>query len=73
MKIGLTALGFKVDNETKSFDTSLESAIKAFQKDNDLTVNGEFDKETNDKFTQKLVEKSNKNDTVLDQLLKKLK
>lgn len=73
MKIGLTALGFKVDNESKSFDTSLESAIKAFQKDNDLTINGEFDKETNDKFTQKLVEKSNKNDTVLDQLLKKLK
>ena len=52
MKIGLTALGFKVDNESKSFDTSLESAIKAFQKDNDLTINGEFDKETNDKFTQ---------------------
>ena len=32
MKIGLTELGFKVDNETKSFDTSLESAIKVFQK-----------------------------------------
>ena len=32
MKIGLTALGFKVDNETKSFDTSLESAIKASKK-----------------------------------------
>lgn len=32
MKIGLTALGFKVDNESKSFDASLESAIKSFQK-----------------------------------------
>lgn len=73
MKIGLTALGFKVDNESKTFDSSLESAIKKFQEDNNLKVTGEFDKETNDKFTLKLVEKSNKNDTVLDKLIKKLK
>ena len=44
MKIGLTALGFKVDNESEKFDSSLASAIKAFQRKNDLTVTGEFDK-----------------------------
>lgn len=73
MKIGLTALGYKVDNESKDFDDNLEQAIKAFQQDNNLTVNGQFDKETNDKFTVQLVEKVNKEDKVLNELLKKLK
>ena len=73
MKIGLTALGFKVDNNTDKFDQSLESAIKSFQNKNDLTVTGEFDKKTNEKFTQELVNKANGEDTVLQNLLKKLK
>lgn len=72
MKIGLTALGYKVNNESNQFDSELESAIKSFQKDNHLEVTGKFDKKTNDKFTQELVEKSNKHDTVLDKLLKNL-
>ena len=32
MKIGLTALGYKVDNESNKFDSDLESAIKSFNK-----------------------------------------
>ena len=56
MKIGLKALGYPIDNETNIFDEQLESAIKTFQQDNNLKVNGNFDK-TNDKFTEKLVEK----------------
>ncbi|MEB7038129.1 S41 family peptidase [Staphylococcus gallinarum] len=72
MKIGLTALGFKVDNESEKFDSSLATAIKAFQSKNDLTVTGEFDKKTNEKFTQELVNKANGEDTVLQNLLQKL-
>lgn len=72
MKIGLTALGYKIDNESTTFNSALKSEIKAFQKDNHLNVTGKFDKQTNDKFTQQLVEKSNRNDTVLEQLLDKL-
>ncbi len=60
MKIGLKALGYPIDNETNIFDEQLESAIKTFQQDNNLKVNGNFDKKTNDKFTEKLVEKANK-------------
>lgn len=73
MKIGLKALGYQIDNETNIFDEQLESAIKTFQQDNNLKVNGNFDKKTNDKFTEKLVEKANKKDTVLNDLLNKLK
>ncbi|MDU1926133.1 MAG: S41 family peptidase, partial [Staphylococcus epidermidis] len=73
MKIGLKALGYPIDNETNIFDEQLESAIKTFQQDNNLKVNGNFDKKTNDKFTEKLVEKANKKDTVLNDLLNKLK
>ena len=54
MKIGLTALGYKVDNESNKFDSDLESAIKSFQRDNHLDVTGQFDKKTNDKFTQEI-------------------
>ncbi|UDI78286.1 S41 family peptidase [Staphylococcus taiwanensis] len=73
MKIGLDALGYHIDNETNQFDSELQSAIKKFQSDNHLTSTGKFDKKTNEKFTQLLVEKSNKEDTVLDKLLNKLK
>ncbi|RIM65917.1 serine protease, partial [Staphylococcus arlettae] len=51
----------------------LTEAIKKFQKDQKLTVNGNFDKETNNKFTEMLVNKANEKDTVLDELLDKLK
>ena len=44
MKIGLKALGYPIDNETNIFDEQLESAIKTFQQDNNLKVNGNFDK-----------------------------
>ncbi|RIM38672.1 serine protease, partial [Staphylococcus cohnii] len=50
----------------------LEDALKSFQKKNNLDVNGTFNKSTNEKFTQQLVEKANKEDTVLNELLKKL-
>ncbi len=73
IKIGLSALGFNVDNESSKFDTTLENQVKAFQQDNKLEVNGEFNKETNNKFTELLVEKANKHDDVLDKLLKLLK
>ncbi|MBE5676460.1 S41 family peptidase [Staphylococcus sp. SS87] len=73
IKIGLTALGYNVDNESSKFDTTLENQVKAFQQDNKLEVNGEFNKETNNKFTELLVEKANKHDDVLDKLLKLLK
>ncbi|HLR18312.1 MAG TPA: S41 family peptidase [Staphylococcus sp.] len=72
MKIGLSALGHEVNNSSNEFDNALQSAIKSFQKENDLDVNGKFDKETNKKFTQQLVDKANKEDTVLQDLLKKL-
>ncbi|WP_432755933.1 S41 family peptidase [Staphylococcus pseudoxylosus] len=70
IKVGLTALGHKTSNESNEFDSSLETAIKSFQKENDLKVNGTFNKETNEKFTQQLVNKANKEDTVLNKLLK---
>ncbi|UMT79438.1 S41 family peptidase [Staphylococcus roterodami] len=73
IKIGLSALGYNVDNESSKFDTTLENQVKAFQQDNKLEVNGEFNKETNNKFTELLVEKANKHDDVLDKLLKLLK
>ncbi|MBE5662912.1 S41 family peptidase [Staphylococcus sp. SS60] len=73
IKIGLSALGYNVDNESSKFDTALENQVKAFQQDNKLEVNGEFNKETNNKFTELLVEKANKHDDVLDKLLKLLK
>lgn len=73
VKIGLSALGYDVNNESTQFDSELKSAIESFQKDNHLTVNGEFNKETNNVFTEKLVDKANKEDKVLDTLLDKLK
>ncbi|SCT05728.1 S41 family peptidase [Staphylococcus caeli] len=72
MKVGLTALGYKVDNESNDFDNSLENVIKSFQRDNNLNVDGKFTKQTNEKFTQQLVDKANEKDTVLNTLLKKL-
>ncbi|RIM56952.1 peptidoglycan-binding protein, partial [Staphylococcus arlettae] len=58
---------------SKTYDNELTEAIKKFQKDQKLTVNGNFDKETNNKFTEMLVNKANEKDTVLDELLDKLK
>ena len=57
IKIGLSALGYKVDNESTQFDKALENQAKAFQQANKLEVTGEFNKETNNKFTELLVEK----------------
>lgn len=73
IKIGLKALGYSINNESKTYDNELTEAIKKFQKDQKLTVNGNFDKETNNKFTEMLVNKANEKDTVLDELLDKLK
>ncbi|BGE82439.1 S41 family peptidase [Staphylococcus petrasii] len=73
IKIGLNALGYKVNDESNQFDSNLSTELKAFQSDNHLPTTGKFDAKTNDKFTQLLVEKSNKEDTVLDKLLDKLK
>ncbi|PKR12397.1 S41 family peptidase, partial [Staphylococcus aureus] len=73
IKIGLSALGYKVDNESTQFDQALENQVKAFQQTNKLEVTGEFNKETNNKFTELLVEKANKHDDVLDKLINILK
>lgn len=51
----------------------LENQVKAFQQTNKLEVTGEFNKETNNKFTELLVEKANKHDDVLDKLINILK
>ncbi|MDW4274261.1 PDZ domain-containing protein [Staphylococcus saprophyticus] len=72
MKVGLNALGYHINNQSTEFDSELEDALKSFQKKNNLDVNGTFNKSTNEKFTQQLVEKANKEDTVLNELLKKL-
>ena len=44
IKIGLSALGYKVDNESTQFDQALENQVKAFQQTNKLEVTGEFNK-----------------------------
>ena len=72
MKVGLNALGYHINNQSTELDSELEDALKSFQKKNNLDVNGTFNKSTNEKFTQQLVEKANKEDTVLNELLKKL-
>lgn len=66
-------LQVKVDNESTQFDKALENQVKAFQQANKLEVTGEFNKETNNKFTELLVEKANKHDDVLDKLINILK
>ena len=48
IKVGLSALNYQSNNKSKRFDKELEDAIKSFQKDNNLTVNGKFNKQTND-------------------------
>ncbi|MGW9857067.1 carboxyl-terminal processing protease [Staphylococcus hominis] len=73
IKIGLNALGYYNRDESNQFDNQLANAIKTFQSDNQLSETGKFDNKTNEKFTQLLVEKSNKEDTVLDKLLKLIK
>lgn len=73
IKIGLDALGYYNGDESNQFDNQLANAIKLFQSDNQLSETGKFDTKTNEKFTQLLVEKSNKEDTVLDKLLKLIK
>ena len=72
MKVGLSALGFKVDDQSNEFNHSLKNAITSFQKENNLQETGTFNKKTNEKFTEQLVKKANKNDTVLNKLLKKI-
>ncbi len=47
----------------------LENQVKTIQQANKLEVTGEFNKETNNKFTELLVEKANKHDHVLDKLI----
>ncbi|MBF7017123.1 S41 family peptidase [Staphylococcus durrellii] len=72
IKIGLKALGYNVSNKSTNFDSELQQSIKSFQQKNNLSTTGKFDKETNDKFTLQLVQKANKEDTVLDKVLKQL-
>lgn len=73
IKIGLNALGYDTGNDNDEYTSELKSVVETFQKENNLSVNGQFDKATNKKFTEKLVEKSTKDDEVLKTLLKKLK
>src|SRR5699024_11066313 len=73
IKVDQSELNYKSNNKSKHYNKELEDTIKSFQKDNNLTVNGKFNKQTNDKFTQALVNKANKEDTVLQTLLNKLK
>ncbi len=73
MKVGLKALDYHIDNQSTQYDEELVDAVKAFQQQHDLDVTGEFNKKTNEKFTQLLVEKANDDDVVLDKLLERLK
>ncbi|WP_026048949.1 S41 family peptidase [Staphylococcus massiliensis] len=73
IKIGLEALGYYKGDDKPVFDKDLEQAIMTFQQDEKIELTGTFDKETNERFTEKLVEKANKHDAVLDQLLKQVK
>lgn len=73
IKVGLDALGYKIASTDNQYDASLKAAVIQFQKANDLKVTGEFDKQSNQKFTQLLVEKAAKEDPVLDKTIKQIK
>ncbi|MGJ5711965.1 S41 family peptidase [Staphylococcus auricularis] len=73
MKVGLKALDYQIDNQSTQYDAELVAAVKDFQQQHDLDVTGEFNKKTNETFTQQLVEKANDDDVVLDKMLERLK
>ncbi|NJH87027.1 PDZ domain-containing protein [Staphylococcus agnetis] len=73
IKVGLDALGYKIASNDNQYDASLKAAVIQFQKENNLKVTGEFDKQSNQKFTQLLVEKAAKEDPVLDKTIKQIK
>ncbi|UWF55788.1 S41 family peptidase [Staphylococcus hyicus] len=73
IKIGLNALGYQIDTTDTNFDSSLRVAVIQFQEAHQLKTTGEFDKQTNHKFTQLLVEKATKEDPVLEKTIKQIK
>lgn len=73
IKIGLNALNYHTDSQNSQFDNSLQTAIKQFQKSEKLKVTGAFDKETNRKFTERLVEKAHKEDSMLEKTIQHIK
>ena len=73
IKVGLQALGYNIDQTSTSYDKQLEQAVTAFQKDHHLKTHGQFDKATNQAFTEQLVKLSTQKDNVLSKLIKQLK
>ena len=73
IKIGLDALGYSSGTQNEQFDSRLQETIKKFQSTHDLNITGEFDKQTNQKFTELLVEKASKEDPMLEKTIQKLK
>ena len=73
VKIGLDALGYNVGNINEDYDAPLENAVRLYQTDHNLKVDGVFNKETNQKMTEQLVKKASKEDTMLKRTIDKLK
>ncbi|MGV2994785.1 S41 family peptidase, partial [Streptococcus porcinus] len=62
IKIGLKALDYQVGQEKNDFEAKLKSAVEGFKKENHLQVKGFLDKETNNNFEKKSVDKAKKHD-----------
>nr|WP_232796285.1 S41 family peptidase [Staphylococcus canis] len=71
IKVGLKSLGYAVNSNDASFDESLRQAITQFQGHEDIIQTGEFDNETNRKFTKKIIDKINNEDPVLKEMIQK--
>ncbi|WP_258007254.1 S41 family peptidase [Staphylococcus sp. 17KM0847] len=72
IKVGLKALGYNVGSINNRYDARLKEAVQSFQSDYDLNHNGIFNKETNQLFTEKLVEKSTSEDTMLKNTIEQI-
>lgn len=56
IQIMLTGLGFDTNKADGEFDLNTENAVKAFQKEHNLKVTGEMDKETYSKIETQIIE-----------------
>lgn len=70
----LDGLGYNIENINGTFDEETEEAVKSFQKENDLKVNGEIDEETAGLIEVKVVEsiRNGEDDLQLEEALKAL-
>lgn len=72
LKTGLDALGYDVGEMSENFDSTLEKAVRSFQSDQKVESDGVFNRKTNEKLTEQLVNKSTEEDVMLDRTLKKI-